>query len=184
MVNLRTRRPMRSFLGEHAIELIAALLGLIAVLLMTRSVGLGFSPDSASYVAAGRSLAALRGLEDIDARPYLLWPPLYPVALSVFSLVELSELSAARYLNAALLGAVVALVVRAVRLSTGSRLLAIGGGALTVASPWLLFTYSHLLSDPLFITLSVLFLVSASGKLATASPRSLAGYACSPEPQA
>lgn len=63
-----------------------------------KEFGLGVTPDSVSYLSAADSLAHGRGLTLFDGSPMVLWPPLYPALLGLFSLL-LKPMAAAKVIN-------------------------------------------------------------------------------------
>lgn len=73
--------------------------------------GAGLSPDSVSYVAAGRWALAGEGVRSLEGGPLMHFPPLYPGLLAAAAWVSHSDpLDAARWLNASLFAVLLTLV--------------------------------------------------------------------------
>ena len=67
-----------------------AALGGALVLGREFTYGVTLGTDSASFVAAARSLLAGGSLLDFAGRPYVDWPPLYPLLLAAAGLGDVS----------------------------------------------------------------------------------------------
>ena len=67
------------------VRLAAAAAGAGALALFATSRGIGLSPDSISYISAGRSLASGGGLRVWHGAPLTDWPPLYPALLALLA---------------------------------------------------------------------------------------------------
>ncbi|MBN8835819.1 MAG: hypothetical protein J0I09_01030 [Sphingobacteriia bacterium] len=61
---------------------VAAIIGYVIVLLLTRHGGVGISPDSVTYIAAARNLLEGKFLIGHDNTPVVLFPAVYPFFLS------------------------------------------------------------------------------------------------------
>lgn len=122
--------------------------------------GAGVAPDSVDYVMTARELRAGHGVVVHDGpaglRPLVHFPPLFPAALALLGLAGPDPLEAARWLNAALAGGLVALVgvsVRRVapRSPRPDRLPALSALLVALAPP--LRGHAWVLSEPLFLVL-------------------------------
>jgi hypothetical protein len=93
---------------------LAALGGAVLVAVFTAGLGLGISPDSASYLSAAQSVG--QGFADCDGSAYSSWPPLLPLLLSAPRGLGLDPVGVARIaqllLHAACLGLLVAWGIR------------------------------------------------------------------------
>jgi hypothetical protein len=140
-----------------------SLLAFLAVYVSTIP-GLGLREDSYTYVTAAESLAAGTGLgrwaADGSFRPLTHFPPLFPLILSVLKVVGLGLLPSVRVFNGILFGltaALTALLARRLSASIGFCLLS---GVIVLASPLLIEVYSWLQSEPLYLFLTLLTLLS------------------------
>jgi len=80
--------------------------GLIMLLAISSSFGMGVSPDSTVYLNAADNLLAGKGLTVSlqESAPLTHYPPLYPLLLSALSVFGLSPLAAARILHSLVFG--------------------------------------------------------------------------------
>jgi hypothetical protein len=141
-----------------------ALLGVVTMLNATR-FGIGVTPDSTVYLEAARNLSngdglvALTGTSN-ELKPLTHYPPLYPSLLALIASMGISVESAARWLNALLLGFNVILLGLSTRMfAPESFALPVLGAWLTLAAPDLLASHSFALSEPLFIFLTMIGLL-------------------------
>jgi len=137
-----------------AVSLVAA----AAVLWSTRR-GPTVTPDSVSYIAAARGLAAGEGLtlpRGPGRRiPFVRWPPLFPIALAGLELAGVGAAEGVEWFNAAMFGGVVALTGLLVRRYTGRRWLALAASGVAAVSPALLEVHASAWSEPLFLVLAL-----------------------------
>ncbi len=156
---------------------VAAIAGFAAVTALTTN-GANTSPDSASYVGAARSVVGGLGFTlpwgSPPNRPLVHFPPLYPAILAFIGFFGPDPLSAARWLNAFLFAANIALVGSAVWFLTRSALFGGIAAVLMLSSPAMLLIHSFAWSEPLFIFLAVaaltalcLYVRRPSGRLLT-----------------
>ena len=91
----------RQACGRAALEVLPLVgVALAVVLVATLPHGPARSPDSATYVAAARSLRAGRGYLDLDGvSPMLDFPPLYPALLALGLLLGASAAATAAVLG-------------------------------------------------------------------------------------
>jgi len=146
--------------------------GTALVLIGTSRYGVGLSPDSASYLAAARSLASGEGYRTFASGPYLRWPPLFPTILAGLELVGIEPPTGARLLNALAFGLIILCAGHLLRRTVQTRLLAVLGTA-SVASSALLQVSMMAWSEPLFVLLVLLSLVELSTFLETNQSRAL-----------
>jgi len=139
---------------------ILACIGVAALLFVTEE-GIGITPDSVGYIRGARSLHAGQGLSAIgpDGERTALthWPPLFPVVLSLLTVMGPDLIEGVRWLNAILFGAnilLVGIIVR--RYARGSLWLPLTGSFLTMVSIVMYRIHSQALSEPLFIFLVTL----------------------------
>src|SRR5262249_7345252 len=60
-----------------------ALVGCGLMFAASARFGIGVTPDSIEYCAVAQSLADGQGLQGSNGTPYVTWPPLYPLLLSI-----------------------------------------------------------------------------------------------------
>jgi hypothetical protein len=142
----------------------AAAVAVALTLRATAHYGPGAEPDTVTYLAAAHHLRAGDGFADIDGSPLTLFPPVFPAAVAVLEWSGLAPLSAARILNAAMLGVLVVLAAVWARRISGSRLLGtVVAVVVAVATPMVTMA-SNALSEPVGIVAVVaclLFLTEA-----------------------
>ncbi|MBC7375174.1 MAG: hypothetical protein H7323_14395 [Frankiales bacterium] len=134
--------------------------------------GPGHSPDSATYLAAARSMADLRGYLDLDGQsPMLDFPPLYPAVLTFSMLLGASSSTAAALVDATCLAGL-ALAVRslALHLSLGSPT-ALGLGLLAIVLPPVIDSDTSVLSEPMFLALAAIVASTLTGVVAAGTNR-------------
>lgn len=144
---------------------IAIALSLGLSLTVTSPRGIGLSPDSVSYLAAARNLAAGEGFRSFDGQPVTLWPPLYPALLAALHGLTGAELLATgRWLHAGLLIATLGLTTAlAVRLASDEWLVALTIIGVAGLSPFLWPFSALLLSEGLFACLVLLLVMALAG---------------------
>ncbi|MGH2628628.1 MAG: hypothetical protein ACRDHY_18480, partial [Anaerolineales bacterium] len=119
--------------------------------LYTTPHGAGISPDSVQYIAAAGSFLEGRGL------PLELWAPLYPVVLAIGEVAGMGMLAWARLLNAALLGANLALAGAIIaRHHPSSRLAPILGAGLLLISEDFVSIHAWIWTEPLALFIGFL----------------------------
>lgn len=133
-------------------------MGAVLVYISTRKYGIGLSPDSVNYLAAARSLAAGQGWLDFSGEYFTLWPPLYPVIMAFFILINLEPLEAMVVLNIMIFAATIYISTKLFsRVIKSKALLILGIFAISTA-PVLLENYKMAWTEPLFILLVLLFI--------------------------
>ena len=84
---------------------VAAMLGMLAVLMLTQQGGVGISPDSIYYISAAHSVKEGQGFMQFDDTPFVLFPVLYPIFLLLVEVLTHQDIVLlAPYLNAFLFG--------------------------------------------------------------------------------
>lgn len=122
--------------------------------------GSGLISDSFQYVASARSLAAgkILGYPDADGNitPLSQYPPFFSVILAGFEFLGIDGFAAARFLNAALFVANIWLVGVCILRVSRSIGFSLFGALLTAVSEVLLEAHAWVMSEPLYIFLSLL----------------------------
>jgi 4-amino-4-deoxy-L-arabinose transferase-like glycosyltransferase len=179
---------LKMFAGKYRqLKLIlAALLAVAIVLIATSSFGAGISRDSVGYIASARSIAAGEGVLSYNGKPLVIQPPLFPAFLAAASgISDADAVPAARILNALLFGLIVYLSGRLFfNHFHQSPTFALFGLLFLLFSAPLISVSVMTWSEPLFIALVLLFLLSSRSYLEGKSLTALmmlalwAGLAC------
>jgi hypothetical protein len=149
-------------LGARSISvLLLALLSLLGVSLVLHATpeGLGLTDDSIAYVAGARSMLSGQGYREAwlaSNGPVTHFPPAYPSALVFLGWLGLDPVRGARFLAATLFGLSTGLMGILGWRMTRSLPAGLALAALFVANGSLLTVHASLLSEPLFIFLSLL----------------------------
>jgi hypothetical protein len=138
--------------------LLLAALATASVLYLTR-LGPGAGGDSTSYLMGAENLLLGNGFSrysgGYEIRPITGFPPVYSVSLAAAGLTGLELIEAARLLNAVLFGANVVLTSAIVYSLTRSTRASVLAGLLFLTRTTLLELHSWVMSEPLFIFLSL-----------------------------
>ena len=165
--------PGRSPIAAHWVALGAiALAGTILLFWFTRR-GIGLWEDTFDYVTSALNLARTGQLGRVDGlgefRPLTHFPPGYPMALGLLSLLGVDIYVAARWLSCVMFGATVGLVGATTLLMTESVIGGLLAAALVLTSEVIIGVHLWALSEPLYLFLSLLTLIVLSAYLR--SPR-------------
>ena len=144
---------------NNAAAVTLGVLGSLLILLATSRYGVGLSPDSASYIAAARSLLAGRGYLDYNGDPMVLFPPLYPTLIALGSLIWPDPIFVARYVNAASFGLIVFFSSRWLARQSDSLLPLLIGSLLVLLSVPLIRVSVYAWTECVFILFTLLFLL-------------------------
>lgn len=138
--------------------MVGSLAGVALIWFATDKYGIGLTPDSVGYIEAGAGMP--QSLRSVWAEQ----PPFYPVVLAVAHLItDGSPYDAARIVNALAFGVTImltGLILR--RMLPEHPLVAPVGVVLVLVSLPLLEVFVVALSEPVFICLSLMFLLSAA----------------------
>ncbi len=164
-LSLPSRLPPADRFGLLVIA--AAFLGAGLVLARQIRHGAIVSPDSVFYLAAARSLLEGNGFILWDGRPFVLWPPLYPIALASASFGALDQKEIAGPLNAVLFGLIIFATGRWLsRRGVPKPLTAWACFSIALAAPLTYFA-AGVLSDALFILLTIIALMQMDNYMRT-----------------
>lgn len=147
----------------------SVLLGLgTCLLLIVTGARVGITPDSVDYLTASEHLLTGQGFTGCDGSPFVLWPPLLPLVIALVSgITRLSALDSARLTNALIFGAILVCSWQWFHWTIRSR------SVVMLALVFLLFSQTlwrltgHIWSEPLFIVLSLVALLSLERLLKT-----------------
>jgi len=148
----RRRARLRSGALLWACAIVVALAAATLVGVATRH-GSAISPDSATYVAGARNLVAGNGYSDFTLVPITDWPPGLSVTLAALHVFGAGALSAARWLNAAALAAVVLLTFALARRYLERGWLALAAAMVAGFAPAMLGVFAFVWSEPVFCAL-------------------------------
>jgi len=113
--------------------------------------------DSAAYISSAKNFNLGLGISLISAKgivtPLEVFPPLYPLSLSVMTNFGLDYLTAARVLDVLLFGLFIFIFTLGIMTLTRNFWLALISGLLVLFSPVMLNHYGGVMTEPLFITL-------------------------------
>ena len=147
---------------QHRLALLAvasiALLGGLAV-----NFGMNWGPwagsDSVLYIEGARNLADGAGLTTLQASgdrvPISLHPPLYPISLSLLHRLEIDLVAGARIANVALFALFITLVGFLILQISQQSLIALAAVSLLATSPAMLGNFTGLMTESLFLLLSI-----------------------------
>ena len=150
-----------------------ALASTALIIFVTSKFGPGMSEDSVAYIAGARNILNGRGisllfdskgnqlnlwLPRIDNELYHVfpWPPLFPYIISIFGFAGFDLIESARWINAVLFGASIALILLIIRKYTRSLSLMIFSAVIFGTFKHMISLYSYVWSEPLFLFLSLL----------------------------
>ena len=133
------------------------------------------SSDAARNLSTADSLLAGKGFVDMLGAPFVLWPPLYPLALAGLSLLTgWNTFQSAWYLNVLLYALNIWLSGWLLyRIFKDNLLYAVAGALIILLSRSTLRIYANVASEPLFATFMLLFFFAAARYLKDASRNAL-----------
>ena len=150
-----------------------ALLGTAHILVRTWTYGAAVGFDATHYLATAENLAAGAGLTSFGSH-YLHWPPLFPMLLAFFELTGAGAEEGGRWMNAVSFGLIILVsgiwLLRTLR----SRLLALGTTCAILVAFSLTDRSSYLMTEPVFILLTLLGLIQTETFLKTGKNTPLA----------
>jgi hypothetical protein len=152
-----------------------ALAGLFFILLTTAKYGAGVSSDAGRNLSTADNLLKGKGFVDMTGGSFLLWPPLYPLAMAGLSFItRWSVFQSGWYLNVLLYAVNIWLSGWLLFLTfKDKKFYAVIGTLIILLSRSILRIYANIASEPLFITFMLIFFLSAAQYLQTKSQRAL-----------
>jgi hypothetical protein len=143
------------------------------MLLYYTRIGPGVTGDSVHYVMGGQSILAGTGYSRFsgggEIKPITGFPPFYSMILAVIGLTKVDFFEGARILNAILFGASIFLTGLLIHSYTKSIWASLIGGGLILTSLSLVDIYAMVMTEPLYIFLSLLAFFGLSKYLNTYS---------------
>ena len=138
---------------------VAAMLGMLAVVMLTQHGGVGISPDSIYYISAAHSVKEGQGFMQFDDTPFVLFPVLYPIFLLLVEVLTHQDIVVlAPYLNAFLFGIAIFVssnLLEKMNVPKPTKWIFL---IFIILSPSLLEIYTMLWSETLFIVEMLLFI--------------------------
>ena len=114
--------------------------------------------DSLIYISVADSLVLGDGITTFSGHSSALWPPFYSISIALIGLLGIDSLYAGLLVNAVAFGLVILWTGIWLRQCFGSQLLALIVAMIVMASYTLTWLSSNVLSEPLFICLTLLAL--------------------------
>ncbi len=144
-------------------SLMAALLGAVIIIGLTLHSGLGISPDSIYYMSAADNFIAGKGFYQFDAKPFVMFPVFYPVAIAMVKFITGALfIKWAPVFNALLFGLAIFIAGLILQKSNINKFIKWAALLLLITSPSLLEDFTMLWSETLFISEIVLFFYVSS----------------------
>ena len=141
--------------------------GAALVLLREINYGIGLGSDSRDFVATARSLLDGNGFTTWNGEPIAKNAPFFPAVLAVFGLLGLRVVAVGAFLNAIAFGAIILTTTVWLKIYVKSRFLIIWSGCVIALWVPLADLSSILMTDTLFISLTVISLYALDRFIAT-----------------
>jgi len=141
---------------------VAGLIGALLVYFLTRHGGIGLEPDSIVYLSTARSVAHGGGFFEFEGIPMTDFPVGYPLFLSIIIFISRADIvQSGHIVNMFLYFSLIYLCGGIINhISTRTKWVKIPFLILIVFSPALLTLYTYLLSETLFLLMTLLFFVA------------------------
>ena len=135
-----------------------SILAALLVIYQTSTFGPGVSPDSVSYLAAAGNLTKGEGMISYY-KPYIYWPPLFPLILSLSTFLGIQPYEFSRFINAFSLGGIIFFSGIVLSKIIKHRILLYLGLCALAISPRFMEVSIFIWSEPTFILFSSLCLL-------------------------
>lgn len=141
-----------------------SLIGMSFALVITARYGPGLSTDGARYLSTAENIINGRGFYDYLGAPLTQFPPIYPLAIAGISLIaKMDVFVVGQFLNILTFGLVIWLAGLFFRKTFSENILfAYFGSTIFATSLSLIRIASNILSDLLFLALTLIFLLAAT----------------------
>ena len=153
---------MKATAQAQIILVFLGLAGMAIALVSTSVYGVGLSPDSVAYIFAARSLLSGDGFIAFGGDSFVAWPPLFPTLLAGLGLVDIEPLDGARFFNAVVFGLIIFTTGHLLRNHLRTWTIVILGTASLLVSVILVRVSIMAWSEPLFVLLTILFVIYLS----------------------
>ena len=144
---------------------VLAILGTVHILVRTASYGAAVLYDSSVLLSTAVNFLAGEGWQDSFGRPLVGWPPLFPLLLAAGGWVGIEPFAAGRLLNAAAFGLTILAAGNYLRSNLRSRGLALTASVVIATSLPLSYWASCIMTDSLFVLLTLLALIQLAAFL-------------------
>lgn len=166
--------------------LAVSLLGMAFAFVVTFRYGAGLATDGARYLSTAENLINGKGFIEYLGVPLTQFPPLYSILIAIVGFITQADVFfVAQYLNILTFGLTIWLAGKFFRkLFPDNVLYAYAGSGVFVTSVSLLRMASNILSDLLFLALTIVFLTAATDFIETPSRKNLwtLGLLCAVSP--
>ena len=135
-------------------------LGTVHILVRTTTYGAAVLYDSSYFLSTAVNFLAGEGWRHLYGRPLVGWPPLFPLLLAAGGWVGVDPLAAGRLINAAVFGLIILAAGCWLRSNLRSHWLALAASAVIATSLPLSHWASCIMTDSLFVLLTLLALIS------------------------
>jgi hypothetical protein len=165
--------PKRNTFTYYLLAL--SLVGMGFVFIVTYRFGPGLSTDGAKYLSTAENLINGRGFYDYLDLPLTQFPPLYPILIAGVSFITGADVFVVgQYLNILTFGLVIWLAGAFLRRIFPDELIyAYVGSAVFATSISLIRIASNILSDLLFLAITIVFLIAATHLLENLSKKNI-----------
>lgn len=171
------RTTAKSNLLTHSALLLLGAAGVALIYVSTAKYGMGITSVSCDYISAARNVMDGKGFLLHDGTPYLDYPPLLPILLSVMGFAGLDPLVSIRFLNAFSFGVLIFLSGLWLQRYIRFRPFILLGASAVLFSFITLSTSIYAWPETMFSLLVVLFLLELQKLLEKGGRGSLVGTA-------
>ncbi len=140
-------------------------LGTAHILIRTAPYGPSVEMDSLVFLSTALNFLAGEGWRDAWGRPLVEWAPLFPLLLAAGGWVGIEPLAAGRWINATAFGLTILAAGGYLRSNLRARWLAVAAGATIAVALPLSELASRLMTDSLFVLLTLLALIQLAAFL-------------------
>ena len=151
----------------RAVAVIATVLvaaaGAAFVAFATAEHGLAVSVDSVKYLSTARSVLDGEGFVQFDGEPYVLWPPLYPLAIAAIGLADSGLVEALRIAHVVVFAGIVIASMLLFRRMGVAPTAAVAGATAVAAAPPLVYTVVTVQSELFFVAWVLVYLFAIVG---------------------
>ena len=152
---------------DHCTLLIVVLAGLgtAHILARTATEGAVIEGGAVYFLSTASNFLAGEGWRDFSGAPLVGWPPLFPLLLAALDGIGIDPVAGGRWVHAAAFGWIIWAAGLYLHSNLRSRLLVLTATAIIAASLPLAHSASHLLTEPLFVLLTLLALIQLASFL-------------------
>ena len=152
---------------DHCTLLIVCIAGLgtMHILARTATDGAMIEGDAVYFLSTASNFLAGEGWRDFSGAPVVGWPPLFPLLLAALDGIGIDPVVGGRWVHAAAFGWIIWAAGLYLHSNLRSRLLVLTATAIIAASLPLAHSASHLLTEPLFVLLTLLALIQLAAFL-------------------